>query len=72
MVSKLADPLIFVLYRLLHHAQTVVIEGQSFRMKDQIEPEPEGYRLIASQETDNRDVCRCFFAPILPIYGLHF
>lgn len=29
-----------VLDRLLHHAQTVVIEGQSFRMKDQIEPEP--------------------------------
>ena len=27
-----------VLDRLLHHAETVVIEGQSFRMKDQIEP----------------------------------
>ncbi|MFQ5632449.1 MAG: IS21-like element helper ATPase IstB, partial [bacterium] len=29
-----------VLDRLLHHAQTIVIEGQSFRMKDQIEPVP--------------------------------
>lgn len=27
-----------VLDRLLHHAETVVIEGQSFRMKDRIEP----------------------------------
>jgi len=27
-----------VLDRLLHHAETVVIEGQSFRMKDQVEP----------------------------------
>jgi len=27
-----------VLDRLLHHAETIVIEGQSFRMKDQIEP----------------------------------
>jgi len=27
-----------VLDRLLHHAETVVIEGQSYRMKDQIEP----------------------------------
>ena len=27
-----------VLDRLLHHAQTIVIEGQSYRMKDQIEP----------------------------------
>jgi DNA replication protein DnaC len=27
-----------VLDRLLHHAETVVIEGKSYRMKDQIEP----------------------------------
>jgi DNA replication protein DnaC len=27
-----------ILDRLLHHAETVVIEGKSFRMKDQIEP----------------------------------
>jgi len=27
-----------VLDRLLHHAETVVIEGRSYRMKDQIEP----------------------------------
>ena len=27
-----------VLDRLLHHAQTVVIEGQSYRMKDQANP----------------------------------
>ncbi len=27
-----------VLDRLLHHAETIVIEGSSFRMKDQIEP----------------------------------
>jgi DNA replication protein DnaC len=27
-----------VLDRLLHHAETVVIEGQSYRMKDQIDP----------------------------------
>ena len=27
-----------VLDRLLHHAETVVVEGQSYRMKDQIEP----------------------------------
>jgi len=27
-----------VLDRLLHHAETVVIEGQSYRMKDRIEP----------------------------------
>jgi len=26
-----------VLDRLLHHAETVVIEGKSYRMKDQIE-----------------------------------
>jgi len=25
-------------YTLLHHAETVVIEGKSYRMKDQIEP----------------------------------
>ena len=29
-----------VLDRLLHHAETVVIEGSSFRMKDQVEPPP--------------------------------
>jgi len=29
-----------VLDRLLHHAQTIVIEGNSFRMKDQLEPPP--------------------------------
>ncbi len=29
-----------VLDRLLHHAETIVIEGSSFRMKDQIEPPP--------------------------------
>lgn len=29
-----------VLDRLLHHAQTIVIEGSSFRMKDQLEPPP--------------------------------
>ncbi len=29
-----------VLDRLLHHAETVVIEGSSFRMKDQLEPPP--------------------------------
>ena len=28
-----------LLDRLLHHAETVVMEGRSFRMKDQIEPE---------------------------------
>ncbi|MBE7499004.1 MAG: ATP-binding protein [Verrucomicrobiales bacterium] len=27
-----------VLDRLLHHAETVIIEGPSYRMKDQIEP----------------------------------
>ncbi len=27
-----------ILDRVLHHAETVVIEGRSFRMKDQIEP----------------------------------
>ena len=27
-----------ILDRVLHHAETVVIEGKSFRMKDQIEP----------------------------------
>lgn len=27
-----------ILDRVLHHAETVVLEGQSFRMKDQIEP----------------------------------
>ncbi len=27
-----------VLDRLLHHAETVVLEGKSYRMKDQIEP----------------------------------
>jgi len=27
-----------ILDRLLHHAETVVIEGKSYRMKDQIEP----------------------------------
>ena len=27
-----------VLDRLLHHAETLVIEGQSYRMKDRIEP----------------------------------
>ena len=27
-----------VLDRLLHHAETVVIEGTSYRMKDQLEP----------------------------------
>jgi len=26
-----------ILDRLLHHAETVIIEGKSFRMKDQIE-----------------------------------
>jgi len=26
-----------VLDRLLHHAETVIIEGKSYRMKDQIE-----------------------------------
>lgn len=30
-----------LLDRLLHHAQTVLIEGRSFRMKDQIEPPTE-------------------------------
>ena len=25
-------------YRLLHHADTVIIEGKSFRMKGQLEP----------------------------------
>jgi DNA replication protein DnaC len=29
-----------VLDRLLHHAETIVIEGSSFRMKDQLEPQP--------------------------------
>jgi DNA replication protein DnaC len=29
-----------VLDRLLHHAETIVIEGSSFRMKDQLEPAP--------------------------------
>ena len=29
-----------VLDRLLHHAETVVIEGGSYRMKDQVEPSP--------------------------------
>ena len=29
-----------VLDRLLHHAETIVIEGSSFRMKDQLEPIP--------------------------------
>jgi len=29
-----------VLDRLLHHAETIVIEGSSFRMKDQLEPPP--------------------------------
>jgi DNA replication protein DnaC len=29
-----------VLDRLLHHAETIVIEGSSFRMKDQLEPSP--------------------------------
>jgi len=28
----------YLLDRLLHHAETVLIEGKSFRMKDQIEP----------------------------------
>jgi DNA replication protein DnaC len=27
-----------ILDRLLHHAETVLIEGKSYRMKDQIEP----------------------------------
>ena len=27
-----------ILDRLLHHAETVVIEGSSYRMKDRIEP----------------------------------
>ena len=27
-----------ILDRLLHHAETVVIEGRSYRMKDRIEP----------------------------------
>ena len=27
-----------ILDRVLHHAETMVIEGKSFRMKDQIEP----------------------------------
>ena len=32
------DPLTSaVLDRLLHHAETVIIEGKSYRMKDQIE-----------------------------------
>lgn len=29
-----------VLDRLLHHAETILIEGSSFRMKDQLEPPP--------------------------------
>ena len=29
-----------LLDRVLHHAETVVIEGKSYRMKDQIDPEP--------------------------------
>ena len=29
-----------VLDRLLHHAETILIEGSSFRMKDQLEPRP--------------------------------
>ena len=28
-----------VLDRLLHHAETITIEGQSFRMKDKVEPQ---------------------------------
>ena len=31
---------IALLDRVLHHAETVVIEGKSYRMKDQIDPEP--------------------------------
>ena len=27
-----------ILDRLLHHAETVIIEGKSYRMKDRIEP----------------------------------
>jgi DNA replication protein DnaC len=27
-----------ILDRILHHAETVIIEGRSFRMKDAIEP----------------------------------
>ena len=29
-----------VLDRLLHHAETILIEGSSFRMKDQLESSP--------------------------------
>ena len=29
-----------ILDRVLHHAETVIIEGRSFRMKDEIEPPP--------------------------------
>ena len=29
-----------ILDRLLHHAETIIIEGKSFRMKDQLESEP--------------------------------
>jgi DNA replication protein DnaC len=29
-----------LLDRVLHHAETVVIEGKSYRMKDQSDPEP--------------------------------
>jgi hypothetical protein len=31
-----------ILDRLLHHAETVIIEGKSFRMKDQLESESAG------------------------------
>ena len=29
-----------LLDRVLHHAETVVIEGRSYRIKDQIDPDP--------------------------------
>jgi DNA replication protein DnaC len=32
-----------ILGRLLHHTETVIIEGKSFRMKDQLESEPSGH-----------------------------
>ncbi len=33
-----------ILDRALHHAETAIIEGKSFRMKDEIETRPVNYR----------------------------
>jgi len=41
-----------VLDRLLHHAETVIVEGRSYRLKDQIETPRRGRSPVAAIKTD--------------------